>query len=265
MSSRLTFRLIALCAAAAAAVSLASLPNAQAAAGKPHAGSVFGWYPVASRHEFRGPVPSAFKKSGKGKHLTRNGMLTLIANQQARINSTWTLSARTGRWEARFRTDQITRSGSADYTLQISLIPTTSAAQHCGGQGISLLRYHPSKPKTAHLEINTLPKHRHTKTVRSDRTIGDDQWHTIAAEVRPNRISFYLDARVVAKETRPTALLDVPLKLQFSLIPAPNRRTRSTRLSVDWARYWTLRKAGTNQAKVRNAPPMAYSTNPNAC
>ncbi|MGO4256778.1 hypothetical protein [Marmoricola sp. RAF53] len=278
MSSRLLSRLIALCAVAGVGLSLALVPSAQAQPGAcgrasgctafelQHAGSTYGWYPTASRYEFKGGVPSAFKKSGKGGYKTHSGMLLLKATRNAGLSTTWTLSKRTGRWETRFKVSKMRSAveSAEAYTLKIGLIPPRSSA-HCGGQGITMLKYHPSQSRTAGMEVNTLPANQFVKSVKSGRSIGQDQWHTVAVEVGKNRISFYLDARVVAKETRPAALLDVPLRMRFALIPVAGKPMRDTVLSLDWARYWTMKKVGKHQDQVRRAPLMKLQPNPKAC
>lgn len=266
MSSRLLVRLIALTAVLGVGVSLALVPAQARTLAKPHAGSVYDWYPVASRYEFKGGVPRQFKKSGRGGYDTHNGMLELHADRDARLRSTWNLSARTGRWETRFRIAHEHGSSrrGADYTLKIALVPPKGTS-HCGGQGITLLSYTPRKPHTAKFEIYTLPAHKFTKNVGSPRTIGNDEWHTVAVEIKPTRISFYLDAHVVAKEARPASRLDVPLRLRYSLVPVAHSVMRDTRLQLDWARYWTLRKSGSHQDQVRAAPSMKRHANPTAC
>lgn len=278
MSSRFLIRLIALFTVAAAGLSLAFLPGAQAKPGScgrasgctafelQHAGSTYGWYPTASRYEFIGGVPSAFKKAGKGGYTTHSGMLVLKATRDAALSTTWKLSARTGRWETRFRIAQMrgAAASASAYTLRIGLVPPRGSG-HCGGQGITVLDYHPSKSRTAGFEVNTLPNYQFVKTVKSGRTLGKNQWHTVAVEVTKKRISFYLDARVVAKENRPTALLNVPLRMKFALLPVAGQQMRNTALSLDWARYWTMKKAGKHQDQVRNAPTMRQTVNAKAC
>ncbi|MET3961125.1 hypothetical protein ABIE44_001059 [Marmoricola sp. OAE513] len=281
MSSRPhKLRLIALLALGALATSLAVVLPAQAkpgSCGRPsgctafelqHAGSTFGWYPVVSRHEFKGGVPSSWKKKGRGGYGTNNGMLELYANKDARLSTTWTLSKATGRWETRFRTDRMrsaTRKG-LDYTIRIQLIPTKKSAQHCGAQGVTMLNYRRAKPHTAAFEIHTLPNNVFKKVIGHKRNIGHDEWHTIAVEITRKRISWYVDAKVVAKEVRPAALLNVPMKMKFSLIPPKkNVHMRDAKIQIDWGRYWNLKKKGKNQSKVAKAPRTKRHTAKHVC
>lgn len=283
MSSRRTLRRLALFAVAALSASLAVAVPVEAApgsCGRPsgctafelqHAGSTFGWYPVASRYEFKTregkTPPKAFRKKGKGAYTTRGGMLELRADSDVRTSVAWNLEKRTGRWETRFRTDEMRGANKkhSSYELRIELLPEAKL-QHCGGLGITMLSYKPSKQRTAKFAIHTLPNKSFRKTYKTPRVIGNDEWHTLAVEVTPKRISWYVDAKVIAKETRRDAMPNVPLRMKFSLVPKKGAtQSRDTRLNLDWARYWTLKKKGKNQSKVANAPRTKAGINPGVC
>lgn len=281
MSSRRTLRLLALFAVVSLTATLAAVLPAQArpgACGRPsgctafeleHSGATFGWYPAASRYEFKTSEgktpPKAFVKKGKGAYTTRGGMLELRADSNARLSTAWSLRKRTGRWETRFRTDEMRGATKGErYELRIELLPDAKK-QHCGGQGITMLTFKPNKQHRARFAIHTLPNKSFRKTYVTPREIGNDQWHTLAVEVKKNRISWYLDAKVIAKETRPAAMLDVPLRMKFSLVPKDGAKMRDTRLNIDWARYWSLKKKGKNQDKVAKAPRTKLGKNPTVC
>ncbi|MCZ4499156.1 MAG: hypothetical protein JWQ74_1709 [Marmoricola sp.] len=235
-----------------------------------HAGSTFGWYPETKRYEFKEPdgkIPAVWSHQGKGMFKELNGMLGLYADQGGSVSTTWSYAARTGRWETRIKLDRMATGpqGTTDYTTTIALVPQKPTDAHCGAQGITLLKYRPAQPDVAKFAIKTLPANVYGKSLTTPRPVGGAQWHTWAVEVTPKRISWYVDAAVVAREVRPAALLDVPLKLKVTLTAVPGATMQSAKAQLDWARYWTLAKPGKNQDLVAKAPLTGRSTNPTAC
>lgn len=212
-----------------------------------HAGASYGWYPAHWRYEFEDrsvhQVPREWHRSGDASLYQTNGMLTLVAKggRQTRPAAT-TLTryqATEGRWEVRMRTNTITR-GHQDYAVQIALAPADRAQRGCGSHDVDLLDFQPRHQRTARFAIHT-PGTAYTFSKNLVRPVGKDQWHEFAVEITPNRISWFIDAQVVATEPRVGAS-PVPLQLQARLVPTGNARMNKTRLQLDWARYWTLAK-----------------------
>jgi len=242
-----------------------------------HAGSTFGWYPSAKqaatemkRFEFKeknGVVPAGWSHQGKGMFKTTNGMLGLYADQGGTVSTTWSFAATTGRWETRLKLDKMATGpeGTTNYTTTVALVPQKAADVHCGAQGITLLKYRPAQPNIAKFAIKTLPDNVYGKSLTTERAVGDGQWHTWAVEITAKRISWYVDAEVIAREVRTPAMLNVPLRLKVTLTGVPGASMQSAKAQLDWARYWSLVKPGKNQDLVAKAPLTGRSANPTAC
>jgi hypothetical protein len=259
----LAHRLTRTAAAAAGLLALPLLAAPSSAApipGPVHAGNTFGWYPVAQRYEFVGPRDSAWKTHGNVR--TQNGMLTLLSGASGNVTATLRGSGHAyGRWEMRWRARQYGHRHTA-YRFQSALVPTRARAAHCGAQDITF-EDKSAGQKTAGFSIHTLPNLSFATTVRSaGQTFTGDHWHTFAVEVTRKRISWFVDARVVATETRPAALSGVPMTVRFRLQATKHKRMDPARMQMDWLRYWTLRKPDSKSTK---APRPHKSTYADAC
>lgn len=253
-----------------------TLPSAQAyACGRPsgctsfelvHAGATYGWYPAAQRYEFIGgrKAPKVWHKAGRGKLYQQNGMLTLVApkGRAGTVRTVWTGAGyRQGRWEVRMRTDRETR-GNTDYRVVMSLVPESKAQRHCGAQDIDFLDYSPKLARTANFNIHTLPDRRFYAKQSLSRPVGGDQWHEFAVEVTQTHISWFIDAHVVRTERRPAALSGAKYTMQAALVADPGHAMNKTRLQLDWARYWTMKKKSKKSIK---APATTLKQYPAAC
>lgn len=215
-----------------------------------HAGASYGWYPAHWRYEFENrsehQVPREWHRSGAADLYQTNGMLTLIAkpgpHRRPAAASLTRYSATEGRWEVRMRTDNVTR-GRQNYAVQIGLVPAARNQRGCGSHDIDLLDFTPRHQRAARFKIHT-PGTAYTYRKNLSRPIGNDQWHEFAVEVTPQRISWFVDAKVVATERR-VGSSTVPLEMQARLVPVGHARMNKTRLQLDWARYWTLAKQDT--------------------
>jgi hypothetical protein len=229
-----------------------------------HAGATYGWYPLARRYEFKGDVPAEWTHVGKGTLRTTNGMLTL-QGRRGDISAIWTGNARRqGRWEVRLRTAELKapRADLADYTVRVALVPARLQDVHCGAQQATLLDYSPAAPRSAGLSLRALPDLAFDTTVSTRRTVGADQWHEFAIEIAPDHVSWFVDAKVVATQRTGTPFFSVPLRMQVSLVSTPDTAMQPTRVQLDWARYWTLRKP--SKLPV-DAPPPTSGTYADAC
>ncbi|SFC88139.1 Glycosyl hydrolases family 16 [Nocardioides terrae] len=230
-------------------------PSAQASCGRPsgctafelvHAGASYGWYPALHRYEFIGgrKEPHEWHRSGPGKLYQQNGMLTLVSQQGVTrdVRTIWTgVGYSEGRWEVRMRTARES-SGKADPRVVLSLTPTRKSQRHCRGQDIDFLDYTPKRAHTANLNIHTLPNNRFHAAKTLSRKVGGDEWHEFAVEVTKTHVSWFIDAKVVRTERRPAALSGAKLTMQAALVTDPGKAMNKTRLQLDWARYWNMKK-----------------------
>jgi hypothetical protein len=224
-----------------------------------HAGNTFGWYPVAKRYEFVGGLGDAWRKRGKGTVRTQNGMLTLETRAGGDLSATLRGAGHaTGRWEIRWRARKY-GSGHPNYTVRTELIPAGARKQYCGARNIALESYTLKHPRVK-FYINNLPD----LAFRAARGghYSNDNWHTFAVEVTPNRISWFVDARVIRSEKRPEALSGVPFTVRFKMDAPARTRMNRARMQMDWLRYWTLAKP--NDKSVA-APRTTLGTYKKAC
>jgi len=227
-------------------------PSAQAACGRPsgctafelvHAGASYGWYPARHRYEFIGGrrAPSEWHRSGPGKLYQQNGMLTLVSRKGVTrdVRTIWTGVGYTqGRWEVRMRTARES-SGKADPRVVLSLTPTKRA-------------------HTANFNIHTLPHNRFHAAKSLSRKVGADEWHEFAVEVTKTHISWFIDAKVVRTERRPAALSGAKLTMQAALLTDPGKAMNKTRLQLDWARYWTMKKKSKKSVSAPATTPRRF-------
>ena len=94
------------------------------------------------------------------------------------------------------------------------------------------------------------------------RRLGQDQWHTYAVEVTPERISWFVDAAVIRSERRPTALSGTKFQVRFTMLAAKGKRMNPARMQMDWLRYWTLQAPNERSTK---APRTEQTTYREAC
>jgi hypothetical protein len=248
----------ALATAALVALPLLATPATAAPIPGPiHAGNTFGWYPVATRYEFVGPLGSQWQTHGDVR--TQNGMLTLLSGTSGDVTATLRGAGHSrGRWEIRWRGRQYGTKHTA-YRLQTALVPVTPSARHCGAQDLTFEDQVAGRNK-ADLAIHALPDLSFTTTVRPrGQSFTRDHWHTFAVEVTGKRISWFVDAHVVATETRPAALSDVPLTVRFRLQSTKGERMDPARMQMDWLRYWTLNKPNDKSTKAPRPHKTTYA------
>lgn len=258
-SQRLT-RTAAVAAGLVAAPLLASPASAAPIPGPIHAGNTFGWYPVAKRYEFVSPLGPDWHTRGNVR--TQNGMLTLLSGSHHNVTATLRGAGHAhGRWEIRWRGRQYGHKHAA-YRLQTALVPTARAARHCGAQDLTFEDQKAGRNK-AGMAIDALPNLSFTTKVRPrGQSFTGDHWHTFAVEVTGKRISWFVDAHVVATETRPAALSGVPMTVRFRLQATHGKRMDPARMQMDWLRYWTLAKPNDKSTK---APRPHKTTYADAC
>jgi len=211
-----------------------------------HAGNTFGWYPTAQRYEFErwgAPKPLTGEWETHGISTEQGGQLTMTArNGHATTVTLRGAGHRKGRWELRWHGYDL-RGGANHYRLTSSLVPATAAERRCG-------------PAVTFEDV-TLPRSRAGFSMRpGDGTVyststasrgesfgGREHWHTFAVEVTGKRISWFVDAHVIATQARPATMAHVPFTVQLRLESThPAGKGDTARMQLDWLRYWSLRK-----------------------
>ena len=84
-------------------------------------------------------------------------------------------------------------------------------------------------------------------------TLDRSSWHTYGVEVTRRRISWFIDAHVVATLRNPRAISDVRLTPRLRLRAVPGAAMDRTRIGVDWVRHFTLKSP--NRLPVRAPAP----------
>ena len=240
----------------------ASADHTGAAPGPVHAGNTFGWYGhggLIYDETFVGPLAPRWKVEGPGVVRNQHGMLTLNTARRGTVSATLDRPGQAyGRWETRMRS-KVGGRGHADYVVLTELVPVTDAAERCGEQNIALNRYRLGT-KALKFYIRTRPDHMYTSQI--ERTFGQDQWHTFAVEVTPKRISWFVDAHVIATERRPAALSGTEFQVRFTMQARKGKRMNKARMQMDWLRYWSLKAPN---ERSTDAPQTDHTTYKNAC
>lgn len=247
----------AVTAAAALATTTALAVPAHADPGRTNAGNTYKWGPFAKHWEFEKGLGSKWKVTGTGHIEDRYGMASLDSGTHGSTSAT--LKARPhryGRWEVRVRT-RAWDSAYKNYMVRTELVP--AGDYHCGAKNIALGAYRNLAHKAGFYIRNGHSAFTASKRIK----IRNSHFHTLAVEVTPKHISWFVDAKVVRTERKPAALSGVPLTVRFSLdAPNPSTRMDETMLQYDWLRYWTLKRP---DAKSIKAPAPRQSTYKQAC
>ena len=211
-----------------------------------HAGNTFGWYPTAQRWEFERwgspkPLTSDWQSRG-GRTSEQGGQLTMSArNGRSTVVTLRGAGHRTGRWELRWHGYSL-GNGASHYRMTSSLVPVRTAARRCGPE----ITFQDVTLPQSRADFSIRPRggteYTASAASRGESFGGREHWHTFAVEVTRTRISWFVDAHVVATETRPAAMTNVPFTVQLRLAPTTAGRGDRTRMQLDWLRYWTLRK-----------------------
>ena len=226
-----------------------------------HAGNTFGWWQsLVYREEFHGKMPKYWKVRGQGVVQHQNGMLTLNTTDSGSVSATLKRKgATTGRWEVRLRSRRY-GTGDANFRVLTELVPAKPDAYHCGAQNIALNDYLIGR-KTAQFHIRTLPDNQFRGHV-GKMDLGKDEWHTYAVEVKPKRISWFVDAHVIHSERRRAALSGVALTPRFTMQAVPGEKMNPSRMQMDWMRHWSTKTPNTKSVV---APKTERGTYADAC
>ena len=226
-----------------------------------HAGNTFGWWKsLVYREEFHGSMAKYWKVDGPGVVQHQNGMLTLNTTDSGSVSATLDRKgATTGRWETRLRSRRY-GTGGENFRVLTELVPADPKAYHCGAQNITLNDYRIGR-KTVQFHIGTLPDNIFRGHV-GKMDLGKDEWHTYAVEVKPKRISWFVDAHVIHSERRNSALSGVPLTVRFTMQAVPDETMNPSRMQMDWMRHWSTKTPNTKSVV---APKTERGTYADAC
>ena len=277
MPSSQVVRRAAACAAALMLTGALAAPPAEADHAGPQPGPVnaantYGWRPAKWAYNWFEPCehttdncePRQYSfrpwrrfSSGSGIAYIRWGMMVLDSsverfNFPSRGSVTAILNrrgARYGRWEMRLRAP-VWYDGGRDYRVLAELVPADPTKRRCGGRNIALASFTAGGSRVRAFARNAGQQWTYTKRHMA---LGRWNWHTYAVEVTPRRISWFIDAHVVATLRNPQAISDVRLTPRLRLRGVPGAAMDRARLGVDWVRHWTLEKP--NQKSVRAPAP----------
>ncbi len=228
-----------------------------------NAGKVFRWGREAWRQEFEdGPLTRNWHTNHPRLVNTQVGMLTIGANPSTNVVRVRPDDQRAayGRWEARVRAVEL-ESRHRTFSFNWELVPVGGRrTYHCGAQSIVLASYRPGDSEVVRGAVRTLPDREFSFSKRLD--LRSRAWHTYAVEVTPRRISWFVDTRVIHTERRAGALSGVTYKPRFRIEGDPDARMNTSRMQMDWVRYYDLHRPN---AKSVDAPAMTRRTYNRAC
>jgi len=227
-----------------------------------HAGNTFGWYPYAQHYEFErwgAPKPLTSDWQHHGRTSERGGQLTLSASHGRTTEVTLRGAGhRTGRWELRWHGYSLGTEAN-HYRMTSSLVPARTAARGCGPditfEDVTL----PQSRAGLAIRPGAGTAYTASTASRGESFGGREHWHTFAVEVTHRRISWFVDAHVIATETRTAAMVNVPLTVQLRLEPTTRGKGDRVRMQLDWLRYWTLRKPDSRSTKAPAPHASAYA------
>jgi hypothetical protein len=219
-----------------------------------NAAKIFQWGSSAYEDEFLLPLSESWAVSDPDHVRNQNGMLTLegTSNGQPVTATVIDHARRYGRWEARVRSD-VRSAGGVPYRVVWELVPRP--AEQCD-QGITLATYSVDD-HLATMDVRT-PSARFTDSAPLD--LGSYAWHTYAVEVTRDHVSWFIDTKVVMTERRPEVLSGVRYGMQFRLEPVAGARMDFTRMQMDWARYYTMRRPGVLPVDAPSADETVFAS-----
>lgn len=264
-SSKLVRRAAACAAALLLTTALAAIPaeahHAGPQPGPINASNTYGWYPKKWDYHWETEY-SEFQawqraSSGTAWSYMRWGMIVLdSAHDRYAFPSQGSVKAtlarrgeRYGRWEFRIRAP-VWYDAGRDYQVFAELVPANPRKRDCGARNIALASFVAGGSQVKVFARNRGNQWTFTKPgMNLDRA----SWHTYAVEVTPRRISWFIDAHVVATLRNRRAVSDVRLTPRLRLRGVPGVAMDRVRIGVDWLRYFTL--ASPNDLPVRAPAP----------
>ncbi len=207
-----------------------------------NAGKVFQWGNAAWQQEWEGIEivgdPGVnWRANDRTLIEQRGGMMALIANEQNKNLTVWATdtNARFGRWEARARAKCSHACDAAaqpyQFFWELAAVPDRS----CGAQNIIIASFHIEDDRVEGAVRNGNKSFTFNQTL----DLQNKAWHAYAVEITKDRISWFVDTKVIRTEQRSAALSGVVYRPQFRVIGQPGPMQPS-RLEMDWVRYYDL-------------------------
>lgn len=226
-----------------------------------NAGKVFRWGNATWRQEFISDALGPEWKSNQPDLISDQfGMLTLNGTQNAGTITVWpnNQAAVVGRWEARVRFREFGTKPGKHYRYTWELVPADGDTS-CGANRIVIATFEPGDARVEGA-VNTLPNHSFTYSRK--RALKSAYWHAYAIEVTKKHISWFVDTKVIRTERRPAALSGVKFRPQFEMQAVPGATMKPSYMTMDWARYYTLKRPNAQSIK---APQMTRTTSAGSC
>jgi hypothetical protein len=228
--------------------------------GPVNAANTYGWRPVKwayQWHEDNRFRPWHRHISGSGTAYIRWEMIVLDSsvdrfNYPSRGSVKATLrrrGERYGRWELRLRAP-VWYDAGRDHKIYAELVPADPTKRRCGLRNIALASF---TGGGSHVDVFARNAGKQWIYTKRPMTLDRWSWHTYAVEVTPRRISWFIDAHVVATLRNARAISDVRLTPRLRLRGVPGATMDRARISVDWVRHFTL--TAPNQKSVRAPAP----------
>jgi Glycosyl hydrolases family 16 len=268
------FRRVAACVAAIMMTgALTGVPAAADHAGPQpgpvNAGTTYGWFPKKWKYDwgeeaYQGLRPWRISSSGTGTAYIRWGLIVLDSsvdrfNAPSRGSVAAILGrhgARYGRWELRLRAP-VWYDAGREYKVRAELVPADRTKRRCNARNIALATF---TAGGSHVNVFARNAGRQWTFTKRDMTLDRASWHTYAVEVTPRRISWFIDAHVVATLRNSRATSDVLLTPRLWLRGIPGVAMDRARISVDWVRHFTLDSP--NRKSVRAPAPTVTTRHP---
>ena len=229
--------------------------------GPVNAGNTFDWGRPAESHDWEYGEPlGAWREygTGSGRVAPAYAMLTVEsgpgyygADDLGTTRATLAGRGRAyGRWEIRMRAPHWQEG--PDYRVLAELVPASTRPGACSPHTVTFADF-TGYGSTVDLGVRNGERawaHTERGVVTSR-----DHWHTYAVEVRPDRITWFVDATVTATLRSRAAVSGLPLVPRLSLVaPDDTTQMRHTRIGTDWLRSWGLERKGSAAAGQRRAP-----------
>ena len=227
-----------------------------------NAAKVFRWGLEHWEEEAEGKgLDQRWRSNHRGLVTSQVGMLTIAAKASTPVVRVRPAGMRAayGRWEARVRAVEL-ETRHKTFRFNWELVPARKGAYHCGAHNIVMASYRPGHDNIAR---GTVRGRNGTEFAFSKKLdLRSRAWHTYAVEVTPRRISWFVDTRVIHTERRAGALSGVTYKPRFRIEGDPDARMNTSRMQMDWVRYYDLHRPN---AKSIDAPAMTRRTYNRAC
>ena len=216
------------------------------------AGSTFKWGNPVENYSWESGesiAPWTEYSDGTGRVTNYIAMLTLDSGLQdgrfrgfGDISSTLgTAGHAYGRWEMRVRAPIFPVAGASigkNYGVRLQLVPAGSSPTYDCSDAITLGQFD-GYGSTTTIGANNGTDSWTTTIPGAQRN--RDNWHTYAVEVTPKRISWFIDAKVVATVDNAAAVTGQSLVPRLALDGAGDGVWMNhTKLTADWVRYFSL-------------------------